>query len=98
MGYQTTAMTSGSLAAGTQTLFTGAARLNSIQLVGDGTNAASVIVYDSTTGSGKQIAAMGIPAGQVHAFASYVNPLKCEIGLTVVVTGTGAAAHIGYNA
>jgi hypothetical protein len=98
MGYQTTAMSSGSLAAGTQTLFTGVARLNSIQMVGDGTNAASVVVYDSLTGSGKQIAAVGIPVGQVHAAVSFVNPLKCDIGLTVVVTGTGGAAYIGFNA
>lgn len=94
----TTAIASGSIAAGTQTLMTGRANVNSIQLIADGTNAASVLVYDSLSGSGKQIAAVGIPVGQVHEAIVYVNPLRCDIGLTVVVAGTGATAHIGYNA
>lgn len=98
MGNKTTALSSGSLAAGTYTLFTGRSTLNSIQLVGNGTDAASVLVYDSTTGSGKQIAAVGIPIGQVHASIVYVNALRCDDGLTVVVSGTGGTAHIGYNA
>lgn len=98
MGNKTTALTSGSLAAGTTTLFNGRSTVNSIQIVGDGTNPASVIIYDSTSGTGKQVAAIGIPAGQVHDSIVYVNALRCENGITAVVTGTGGAAHIGYNA
>lgn len=95
----TTSVSSGSLATGsTTTLLTGKATLNSVQLIGDGTNAPTVIIYDNTAGSGKIIARLSAPTtGVFTAFTPAVS-IRCDIGLTVVVSGTGASAIIGYGA
>jgi hypothetical protein len=96
---KTTALTSGALAAGSTTLLsTGKGTVNSIQLTADGTNAATVTIYDEVTATGKVVAVLQIPATGVYNAVVFVNALRCDIGLTVVVAGTGAVAYVGYGA
>ena len=95
----TTSVSSGALATGsTTTLLSGKATLNSVQLIGDGTNAPTVIVYDNTAGSGKIIAQLSGAA--TEKFVAFVPAfaIRSDIGLTVVVSGTGSSAIIGYGA
>lgn len=90
-----TANPSGALAVGTNLLFNGKFTVNSIALVPDGTNACSVTVYDNIVASGKIVAIITIPASQtLPVFQNYSNALKCEIGVTVVVAGTGSIAYV----
>lgn len=98
MSARPTARTSGALVAGTTTLFQGNATLNSIIMVPDGTNAATVTAYDNTAGSGKIIAFANLAALATGAqFLNFSNALKCEIGLTIVVTGAGTLAFVSFN-
>ena len=95
-----TAITSGSLT-GTTTLLTGRAFLNSVHLFGDGTNAATVTIYDNTAGSGTIIAKLVLPAATATAlYEDFVpnKPIRGDTGLTVVVSGTGASAIVSFGA
>lgn len=96
---KSTAVSSGALASGsTTTLMTGKGTLNSLQLIGDGTNAATVTVYDELSATGKVLAVLSLPATGVCTSIVFVNALRADIGLTVVVGGTGGNAYVGYNA
>lgn len=91
------AMPSGALAVGTTTLWTGRGTLNSVTVVTDGTNTATVTAYDNTAGSGKILALVKFPPANFLGGIDFSNALKTEIGLTVVVAGTGATAYVGFN-
>ena len=93
-----TAMSTGSIAAGTTTVFTGKSYLNSYTILTDGVNTALVQIYDNTAGSGKLIATAQLAAAALPVTVVYDIPLRCDIGLTVVVTGTGATALVGWGA
>lgn len=94
-----TSISSGALASGsTTTLFNGHNFLNSIVVTTDGTNAATVTVYDNTAASGKVIAVITVPGASLGVSFVPNFALKVDIGLTVVVAGTGATAYIGYGA
>lgn len=89
---------SGLQAAGTTTLFTGKCTVNYLQLISDGTNACSVKVYDNTAASGKQIAQLNVVASSaVPAQIVFDNGVKCEIGVTIIVAGTGSNAIVGIG-
>lgn len=94
----TIAKASGALAVGTTTLMGGKATLNSVQVVTDGTNAATVTVYDNTAGSGKILSLVKVVGTTLHDCVVYDSPLRGDVGLTVVVAGTGATAYVGYGA
>lgn len=70
---------------------TGRNRINAITLLGDGTNAASVILYDNAS------AASGVVLSKITALATtrfthviFENPVVAEDGIYADVTGTGA--------
>ena len=93
-----TAISSGLLNSGTTTvLFEGKAHLNSLQLILDGTQAGTVTVYDNTAASGKIIGVFNGVAATSGESIVYVNPVRCDIGLTVLVSVT-AQAIVTYNA
>lgn len=94
-----TSIPSGALAVGTTIIRDGKGFLNSMQLVSDGTNAATLTVYDNTAASGKVIATLLVPATTVPgANMDFARALRCDIGLTVVVAGTGAVAYVNTGA
>jgi len=77
---------------------TGRNRINAITLLGDGTNAASVIVYDNAS------AASGVVLAKVTALAAtrfthvlFENPVVAEDGIYADVSGTGAEYIIYYG-
>lgn len=80
-----------------QTVWSGVGILSGITVVTDNTNVATVTVYDNAS------AASGLVLAKVTATATtgansiaFVTPVKCENGLTVSVTGTGAPQGIIY--
>jgi hypothetical protein len=96
----TTAQSSGVLT-GITNIFNGRHVLNSIQVFGDGVNAATVNVYDNSTNSGKIAAKLVLPAATsalISATAIFVRGVRLDTALTVEVIGTGASAIITYGA
>lgn len=93
-----TAIASGALAVGTTVLFTGHNYLDSIQILTDGANPGTVTVYDNTAASGKIVAVLSVPAANLSGSVVFDRALRADIGLTVVVAGTGAQGFVGYGA
>lgn len=94
-----TALSSGPIATGVTTvLATGRGLLNSINVTTDGTNAATVTVYDNTAASGKVIAVLAVPGASLSGWANFARPIRTDIGLTVLVAGTGATGYVNHGA
>lgn len=88
--------TSGNLTQDTVVTTTNA-KLHSIMLIADGTNAASAIIYDSTTTSGTVVARIAIPATGTYAAHIMDCGVICNNGLSVDLTGTGAACVVHWT-
>jgi len=77
---------------------TGKAVLAGVNIITDGVNAATVIVYDNTAGSGT-VVYKGVLAGA--SLSSYDEMgdggVRCDNGLYVAVSGTGAAYVVHYR-
>lgn len=71
--------------------------LNSIQVLTDGTNAATVTVFNNTAASGVVVAKIIVPGASSYNGISFHVPVRCDIGITVQVSGTGAAAIITHS-
>lgn len=93
-----TAVSSGAIAVGTVTLATGHNYVDSIILTADGTNAATVTVYDGTSATGTILAVVKVAAVSVYSHVAFSKALRADLGITAVVAGTGAVAYIGYGA
>lgn len=78
-------------------VWTGRAQLSGLTVLTDGTNAATVTIYDNTTNSGLVLAKLivaGADRTQYQDFGS--RPVVGEIGLFADVSGTGAE-YIVYH-
>lgn len=73
-------------------------RINAITLITDGTNAASVVVYDNASAASGTVAAKVTAAGaQNTVHIIFENPVLCENGIYADVTGTGAAYIVYFG-
>jgi hypothetical protein len=93
-----TAQTSGLLAAGTTTVYTGRGTLNSFIVTSDGTNAATCTIYDNTAGSGTVLAKLFVTGANGSEVVTFSDHIRVNIGITVVLSGTGSGATIHYGA
>lgn len=97
--YDNTATSSDRLAADTAVM-AGAGRLMGVILEGDGTNAASVILYDNASAaSGLILAKIALKASSGDLTISPTFPtggIACNNGIFADVTGTGAAFTVYY--
>jgi hypothetical protein len=75
---------------------TGKAGLGAVLVTGDGANVATVTIWDNTAGSGTKIFEAVLPITQRSAFFSFPHPVRCDIGMYLDVTGTGATASVYY--
>lgn len=92
-------ISSGLLAAGTTTVINRKTRLNGFLALSDGTNLATVVIYDNASaGSGLVLGQALANSSKPTTTQSFDNPVKCDFGITVVVTGTGSGAVIYYDA
>ena len=94
----TSSNNTGQLSAGSYLIATGKNRLNALSVVGDGTNAGTVTIYDNTTASGKIIAQGLTRTTDVQQHIIFTNPVYAEIGLYVVVGGTNCKAIVYFGA
>jgi len=94
-----TAQSSGLLSAGTTTVYQGKGILSAVHAISDSTNVATVTVYDDVTASGTILAKVNGTVNTGSNAAVFTTPVRCEIGITVVVSGAGAPqAIIHYGA
>lgn len=92
----TTSISSG-LQTADATIASGRNRINAITLITDGTNAATLLVYDNTAASGTVIAKVTAAAIQNTVHVVFEKPVKAENGLYADVTGTGAGYIVFYG-
>ncbi len=77
---------------------TGVNRLNAVTLITDGTNTASVVVYDNaSTASGKELAKVTAAGAQNTVHVLFENPVYAENGIYADVTGTGAGYIVYFG-
>jgi len=79
-------------------VYTGRGTLNALTVLTDGTNPATVTVYDNTAASGV-VLMKGFVQGTDRTNTIALNlAVRCKNGLYVSISGTGAAAIVYYGA
>jgi len=87
------------LKAASAAIAVGRNKVNSITVLGDGTNAPTLILYDNaTTASGKVLAKIVGVSASTFLFANYSNPVVAENGIYASLSGTGANYIVTYGA
>jgi len=75
-------------------------RVHHVILLGDGTNAASVVLYDTETGTatGTVLAKLTVPAGDTMAQVAFAEQgVEANRGIWADVSGTGAEFLVGFS-
>lgn len=90
------AISSGLLASGTTVLYTGVNTISGVVCLSDSINTATVTVYDNTAASGLIVAKLTATINTGANSIAFVTPIRCDLGITVVVAGTGAPTAIIY--
>lgn len=91
------AISSGVLTANTL-LWTGRHLLAGVIAGADGTNEATINIYDGTSTAGSKILSLTVPVGQRQCMALPCKSIQLTTGLYVEVSGTGASAQVFYGA
>lgn len=74
-------------------------RLNGFIVLSDGTNLATVTIYDNASASSGTVVGKALSnSSQPTSIQSFDNPVKCDNGITVAITGTGAGVIVYYDA
>lgn len=76
------------------TIAVGRNSLTGVTAIGDGTNIATVTVYDSASGATGTILARVLAPATGSNSIDFGIPVKCEGGLVIAVTGTGTPTGI----
>lgn len=80
-----------------QLVYTGYAGLTSVLVTTDGTNNATVTVYDNTSGTGTIAAGPFVVLGPTYfGGGTWENPVPCGTGIYVTISGTNAKAILNY--
>lgn len=90
-----TFISSGLLDADTQ-IYTGRGTLNGVLLTGDGTNDASVIIYDNTSAAGTELFKASVPSSNISQYFD-LGKVRCENGIYADVSGTNAEFIVYYG-
>ena len=93
-----TAQSSGLKTTGTFQIFTGRGVISAVHAISDGTNVATVTLYDNAAGdtSGNILAKVNGSVTTGSNGAIWTTPIRCDTGLTMVVAGTGTPQGIVY--
>jgi len=94
-----TSRSTGLLGVGTTVVSSYVNYVNGISVISDSTNTATVTIYDSADGvtnmtNAKTIAKVSATVNTGSNSLAFTNPIRCENGITVVVSGTGTPAAI----
>lgn len=77
-------------------IFTGRNRINAVTVLTDGTNAATVNLYDARAASGKIAVSIKCLGTALINHITFDNPIIMEDGIYADVTGTGATFIVFY--
>lgn len=90
--------TSTGLLAASAAVHARSAVLTSLIAEGDGTNVATVIVYNNpSAASGTILAKAIVPSGTRTIHLTFDSPIVGNLGLYVAISGTGAGAIVHYQ-
>ena len=90
------AMASTALASSGQAC-SGKCYLTGLTVYTNGTNDATVVVYDGTSASGKEVSRMKVFGGLfVDKLPPFTFPVFCQSGIYLTISGTGAGAIVEY--
>lgn len=89
---------SSDLLAASTLVATGKNYLNGLIAGADGTNAATVTIYDNTAASGKVLMKLVVKAGNTAEIAFPTRGIHAENGIYVAISGTGASALAYFGA
>jgi hypothetical protein len=78
-------------------VYTGSCVLWRVHVITDGTNAATVTVYDNTSAEGNKLAVFTVPGASHYGGSNWVCPVAAKIGLYAAVSGTGAKCFVEYD-
>lgn len=93
-----TAISSGLLAAGTFQVATGKGVLSAVHAISDGTNVATITLYDNGAGaaSGTILAKVNGSVTTGSNGAIWTTPVRYDNGIVAVVSGTGSPQGIVF--
>lgn len=96
---KSSALSSGLLAAGTTTVVSRKSLLNGVVAISDGTNTATVTVYDNASTATGTVLAKAVATSAAPTSSNFTtNHVRADNGITVVVAGTGSGAIIYFDA
>jgi len=86
-------------AAATTVIVARKSRLNALAVISDGTNLATVVVYDNASAASGTVLAKGVATSSCPTVSLvFENPVRAEFGITISVVGTGSGAVVHYDA
>lgn len=91
-----TCKSSGELTAAT-TVREGRSHLFGVLILTDGSNDALVQVYDNTSAAGTLLFKGSLAAAENTGYVPFNYPVRADLGLHVVITGTGASVILYYG-
>jgi len=93
----TSSLNTGVLSASSLT-YTGRNRINAVSLFGNGTNTATLDIYDNTSAAGKVAVRVQVRASDYQNHVIFTQPVLMENGIFNQLTGTGANYIVYYAA
>ena len=89
------AISSGEQTSSTAVL-TGSGCITGIKVITDGTNDATLIVYDNTAASGTVVDETKVNGANHYGGRNVIFPIKVDNGIYAAISGTGASYIIEY--
>lgn len=79
-------------------VYSGSCVLWSVVILTDGTNAATVTIYDNTSGSGNKLAEFVVPGANRYGGRNWIRPVGAKVGIYAAISGIGAKCFVEYDA
>ncbi len=76
------------------TIYDGYTLLAAVLVITDGTNDATVILYDNTAASGTMVFEAVVAGANDAELFNFTHPVKCSTGLHLDISGTGASCIV----
>lgn len=78
-------------------IVSGPGKLRGVVAEADGTNAATIIVYDAASATGTELCKIIVDAGATYEHLVFESGISADTGIYLSLSGTGAAAIVLYD-
>lgn len=78
-------------------IVTGSGKLRGVIAEADGTNAATITVYDGTSAAGTELCKIIVDATATYESLVFEHGISADTGIYLALSGTGAAAIVLYD-